>query len=78
MERERGEDAFALVEHLPDAIPALKSDFELRQKLLQWNLSDRLKLLRFRVKRRTTSEEDEQKLIHDFFRDDSPAAARRM
>lgn len=72
MEKEQwAEDALAVAEHLPDAIPALKGDFELRQRLLQWNLSDRLKLLRFRVHRRVASEEDERALIRDFFRDDA-------
>jgi hypothetical protein len=72
---QRAKDALVVVEHLPDAIPALKSDFELRQRLLQWNLSDRLKLLRFRIHRRVASEEDERAVIHDFFRDD---AVRRL
>ncbi|GMF13872.1 unnamed protein product [Phytophthora lilii] len=55
--------------HLPDAIPVLR-DFELRQKLLQWNLSDTLQLKRFRVHRRLPSEADEA-LLAEFFQDDS-------
>lgn len=59
----------AAFELLPDAAAALGGDFELRQRLLQWNLSDRLKLLRFRMRRRVASEEDERRLVSDFFQD---------
>ncbi|KAG6578018.1 uncharacterized protein IUM83_10430 [Phytophthora cinnamomi] len=56
-------------EHLPDAVPALR-DFEIRQKLLQWNLNDTLQLQRFRVHRRLPSEADEA-LLAEFFEDES-------
>ncbi|KAG7383597.1 Zinc finger HIT domain-containing protein 2 [Phytophthora pseudosyringae] len=56
-------------EHLPDALPVLK-DYETRQKLLQWNLSDTLQLQRFLVHRRLPSEADEA-LLTEFFQDDT-------
>ncbi|KAE9041610.1 hypothetical protein PR003_g6761 [Phytophthora rubi] len=56
-------------EHLPDALPALR-DFEMRQKLLQWSLSDTLQLQRFRVHRRLPSEADEA-LLTEFFQDET-------
>jgi hypothetical protein len=56
-------------EHLPDAIPVLR-DFEIRQKLLQWNLSDSLQLQRFRVHRKLRDEADEA-LLMEFFQDES-------
>ncbi|KAL4110352.1 hypothetical protein PRIC1_002043 [Phytophthora ramorum] len=56
-------------EHLPDALPVLR-DFDIRQKLLQWNLSDTLQLQRFRVHRKLPSEADEA-LLTEFFQDDS-------
>ncbi|KAL3666095.1 hypothetical protein V7S43_008886 [Phytophthora oleae] len=52
-------------EHFPDALPVLK-DYEIRQKLLQWNLSDTLQLQRFLVHRRLPSEADEA-LLTEFF-----------
>ncbi|EEY53263.1 uncharacterized protein PITG_06904 [Phytophthora infestans T30-4] len=54
-------------EHLPDALPVLR-DYEIRQKLLQWNLSDALHLQRFLVHRRLPSEADEA-LLAEFFQD---------
>ncbi|KAF1787107.1 Protein of unknown function DUF4498 [Phytophthora cactorum] len=54
-------------EHLPDALPFLQ-DYEIRQKLLQWNLSDTLQLQRFLVHRRLPSEADEA-LLKEFFQD---------
>lgn len=43
---------------------------EIRQKLLQWNLSDSLQLQRFRVHRRLPNEADEA-LLTEFFQDES-------
>ncbi|POM68054.1 Hypothetical protein PHPALM_15832 [Phytophthora palmivora] len=54
-------------EHLRDALPVL-SDFEIRQKLLQWNLSDTLQLKRFRVHQQLSRECDEA-LLTEFFQD---------
>lgn len=55
-------------EHLPDALPVLK-EFEIKQKLLQWNLSGALHLQRFRVHRRLPSDDDEA-LLAEFFQDE--------
>ncbi|KAG2523774.1 hypothetical protein JM16_005231 [Phytophthora kernoviae] len=56
-------------EHLPDALPVLR-DFDIKQKFLQWNLSDSLQLQRFRVHRRLPSETDEA-LLAEFFQDEN-------
>ncbi|KAK1935077.1 hypothetical protein P3T76_010843 [Phytophthora citrophthora] len=56
-------------EHLPDALPMLK-DYEIRQKLLQWNLNDTLQLQRFLVHRRLPSEADEA-LLTELFQDET-------
>ncbi|OWZ04001.1 hypothetical protein PHMEG_00024178 [Phytophthora megakarya] len=56
-------------EHFQDALP-VQNDFEIRQKLLQWNLNDTLQLKRFRVHRKLPSEGDEA-LLTEFFQDDS-------
>ncbi|KAG7400176.1 Zinc finger HIT domain-containing protein 2 [Phytophthora boehmeriae] len=55
-------------EHLPDALPVLR-DFDIKQKLLQWNLSGSLQLQRFRVHRRLPSEADAA-LLGEFFHDE--------
>ncbi|KAG1692691.1 hypothetical protein DVH05_025169 [Phytophthora capsici] len=60
-------------ELLPDALPLLK-DYEIRQKLLQWNLSDTLQLQRFLVHRRLPCEADET-LLTEFLQDE---AVRRI
>ncbi|RLN26962.1 hypothetical protein BBJ28_00015844 [Nothophytophthora sp. Chile5] len=56
-------------EHLPDPLPVLR-DVEVRQKLLQWNLSGSLQLQRFRVHRKLPSDADEA-LLAEFFQDES-------
>ncbi|ETL79372.1 hypothetical protein L917_19989 [Phytophthora nicotianae] len=55
-------------EHLPNALPVLQ-DYDIRQKLLQWNLSDTLLLQRFLVHRRLPSEADEA-LLRELFQDE--------
>ncbi|CEG47263.1 uncharacterized protein PHALS_03910 [Plasmopara halstedii] len=56
-----------LFEHLPEALPVLR-DYEIQQKLLQWNLIDSLHLHRFLVHRRMPIEADEA-LLSEFFQD---------
>ncbi|TYZ57724.1 hypothetical protein PybrP1_006299 [[Pythium] brassicae (nom. inval.)] len=65
--------AVTLFERVPDGV-SLLNDFDIKQKLLQWNLDATLQLQRFHVRTRITEDSDAE-LIARFFQDADVRAA---
>ncbi|GLE04425.1 hypothetical protein PINS_up013367 [Pythium insidiosum] len=59
----------ALFEWIPDGLPLL-NESDVKQKLLQWNLDQSLRVCRFRVKRSISSDKEDE-LLHELFTDAS-------